>query len=624
MYKKILLDISRKPNIFTTEFKKSKKFTDVIDILVDAYNVDLDADYNEDLLKIPIAVLKKIDIQNIGFKKINTKINYDYKIKLGKIFLDLYTKKFNDSENSDYRLFGRGVRNPVLLKEWALDTQERLKISFGTPNLRGPVEAYSISPKGVVRNEYHMSSEKQTSLSTNESYGNKMTDVISTNLQRFNKMLGTTYDVNDSSADIISGNIRSSMNETRRSVIHSIIQEMNNSHGSSTLDKTSINTSHASITESPGIDLKLSATHHKFKVVVPIEITTEIHNVCLTWCPTIRNPFMYIRGKLTDVYNKAYSEYITQHYVPRLKKPYINFIKNDISVSEYICAVDNDDNDDDDDNDDLYTTNHTLKIKYDAASVAYSDTMNIAHTFEQRTETFRDDSDIFTWNFSATDDDNGEIKIHAEVINRDPSSTIEGTLKCTVSIFSYSQDSITAMENHDTDLANRDFEILSRMSQARQYASMKQRKFIENYERLGIIQKTVFDELIRSISMTTFNNTAIYKEKIRNCIDWSRAKVNFKFANMSALYRPELPPDHFLNSTKVTLFLPILQKSEKIFGDTYNLLTLTSMPNNTVLEYIRVRRTELRENPDLLDKIKSEMIIGDHIESVMSNHDHAT
>ena len=90
------------------------------------------------------------------------------------------------------------------------------------------------------------------------------------------------------------------------------------------------------------------------------------------------------------------------------------------------------------------------------------------------------------------------------------------------------------------------------------------------------------------------------------------------------LYETVLSPYHFLNVQGVRFFLPINTDAEAIFFDTMRNVVDSNWRSlfDSIQDYIKSQRNELKklpENQRLIDSYDSEIILGRHLEAVLSN-----
>jgi hypothetical protein len=104
--------------------------------------------------------------------------------------------------------------------------------------------------------------------------------------------------------------------------------------------------------------------------------------------------------------------------------------------------------------------------------------------------------------------------------------------------------------------------------------------------------------------------------------------MRFEPADMNAMAYPQLPPSHFMNALGIRFILPIHRSAESTFFDalqtgagTY-FRTAALAVRTYVDGYRTVVEAAKTAEPDklVLDSFKSEMVLGRHLEAVLSEH----
>jgi hypothetical protein len=388
-------------------------------------------------------------------------------------------------------------------------------------------------------------------------------------------------------------------------------------------DRNLTNTSVTTAYSIPGVDDRKSCTVHRFKVALPVNSKILLFNVGLSWTPRIINPFMALRETIRRVYDETVLEYETQYYVPEPVEPPVVWERYTASTDKLI--------------------EEGAFWEWDTASVDKSFTINVNPTpgrydkpdfssysvsWNQNEGFFNDDPD--TWSIWLEDlaYTVGEISGRIRMETTDNGADFDGTAHIEIPMLRWSEETVSARANFEAQQQEHELKKQAIAAQARQYAKIKQREVIERHERLDSIIKIVFEELIRrSCSFGTGASVSYYSEIIKRCINWEHAKIIFESANMANLHYPEFPPDHFMNSPAVRIFLPVNRRSEDILLDTLeecgNFLMRNSVED--IREKINEKRTELEENgPELLDEFDTQVVIGDHLEAVLSKYEHGT
>jgi hypothetical protein len=205
----------------------------------------------------------------------------------------------------------------------------------------------------------------------------------------------------------------------------------------------------------------------------------------------------------------------------------------------------------------------------------------------------------------------------------------QGYVTITIPVLRYDDATVTRLAAHQVALRDYGYQREALAAQATQYAAIKQREFIERHERLTVLNSIVFEALIKRVCMPLDGpNVSYYKEIIARCLDWTRAKIAFEPGRMDALAYPDYPADHFVNSPGVRFFLPIIRTAEVNFFDTltacgtFQVRVSVEAARNAVAA-ARARIQAAPNGVERIDQFATEMVLGEHIEAVMSQHDHA-
>jgi hypothetical protein len=171
-------------------------------------------------------------------------------------------------------------------------------------------------------------------------------------------------------------------------------------------------------------------------------------------------------------------------------------------------------------------------------------------------------------------------------------------------------------------------------AQARRYARLKKEELIARYaDNPDELRDFTFVSLMRKMFGNADGHWSYYAGVIKSCIDWDKARMEHEPADPDNLVANGLSPYHFLNVRAVRFFLPLHEASEEAFFEAVG----NTLDNNwralfdTVKDYIE-RQREIVENlnasddPDdraqiTLDRYDSDMVLGRHLEAVLSNTD---
>jgi hypothetical protein len=510
-----------------------------------------------------------------------------------------------------------GFTPGYLVREWAFSRRERMELVFGTPDLRGPLAADPVPPGGLLRREDYRSTSTELALLTEEERRATTQEALGITTGTLRRALGSVYYSGAGAVNQLASQASNNLlAEERRSVVLSLIQEFSESRLQTNLSLQAQSSSSTTEIRAPGVDPRLAATHHRFKVVVPVTATVEMYDVGLTWSPRIFNPFFLLRQAVRNSYREARDSHLMQYYVPEPVRPGIVFEQYTVTENVYLDSGDNDAR-----VSKSFTIHLNITNRHDQP-----DFVNAVAEFHQDRGTWRNDSDQWTVGFEIDSYSGGTIRGRVFVEMEDEDNW-QGYVYITIPVLRYSQDSVNALAAHE--IAMRDYELKRQAleAQAHQYARIKQREFIERHERLTVLNRIVFDALIRRVCMPTLGpHVSYYKEIIARCIDWSHAKIEFEPARMDSLAFPDYPADHFVNSPGVRFFLPVIHVAENTLFDTLAACGTFQARASVVnaQNAIAAERARLQGNgPDQLDRFATEMVLGEHIEAVMSHHDQA-
>ena len=163
--------------------------------------------------------------------------------------------------------------------------------------------------------------------------------------------------------------------------------------------------------------------------------------------------------------------------------------------------------------------------------------------------------------------------------------------------------------------------------QARKYAALKREELTRKYEsNIDDLKDYAFTSLIKKMFSNNMvdENWSYYLGIIRSCIDWDKSRIDPEPCDIEALYENVLSPYHFLNVQAVRFFLPINIGAEAIFFDTMRNVVDQNWRSlfDTVEQYMTDQREKFQELPEekrLIDSYDSELILGRHLEAVLSN-----
>jgi hypothetical protein len=502
------------------------------------------------------------------------------------------------------------------VREWAYSRKERSTLEFGTPDLRGPVAAEPVTPQGSYTRELYTASRTEAITQRRELERSMSQEEERFGSASLRRALDKVYYSGAGALDQLTSQASNSLlREDRRSAVLSLVRQWSEERELLQREAMRSTTSTTSTWEAPGIDPKLAATHHRLNVVVPVDVAVDMYDVGLTWAPRIFNPFFELRQAIRDVYDQAYTEHVQRYYVPEPTRPAI--------VWDTYTAV----------TDILMEGEEQVTARFEITLAPSdreqrADLDNARVTWNQDESFWNDDPDHFVAVLQDLNFSGGRITGKVRLETDDGGADFQGTAHIEVPILRFAQETVNALAQYELDLQDAELRRDALAAQARQYARVKQREFIERHESRDDIRKIVFEALIRSVCTSAMSaHHSYFKEIIARTIDWTGSKIEFESAPLNALAFPDFPPDHFTNSLAVRFFLPIVKVAEETLFDA--LEACGSFQVRASVQHARdmidAERTRLaNDGPDRLDQFSTEMVIGEHIEAVMSHHDMAS
>lgn len=501
------------------------------------------------------------------------------------------------------------------VNEWALTRRERMRLVFGTPDLRGPLGAEPVGPSGTFRREDYSAVQQELSVLTGQARQERRTEATGISVGTLRRRLDAVYYAGTGSLNQLTSQASNSLLlEERREVVTAMMREVSESREQSILESTVRATATTVTREALGVDPRLAATHHRFRVVVPVDTTVEMYDVGLTWSPRVTNPGFALRRAIRDVRRNAYRAFRHQYYVPEPVAPRI--VWDTDTVTKHIFIDD--------------STNGQIHRDF---SITLASTEGDAHPnfnawsakWESNDSFWNDDPDHVSIELANPAFSGGVISGTVILDSDEGNFDWEGSVKISVPVLRYSQDTVNAMVQHEIELRDYQLKRQALEAQARQYAAIKEREFIERHEAREPMLKLVFYELVRRVCVPWLApHISYYKEILWRCIDWQGAKMDFEPAQLDALSYPEFPADHLTNASGVRLFLPVHKGAETNFFDVLSAVGTAAVRASAeaALNHITAIRAGLAANGSTtLDQFTTAMTIGEHIEAVMSNHD---
>lgn len=520
----------------------------------------------------------------------------------------------------------------TISREWALQRHEELVLALGKPVLRGPIGATSVAPRSK---RVHTETETRTiiderSRSTREQRRTQQSQG-SLSAERFRQSLDNLSEVGIASASSFSNDstLLSTLSEQRRSAIDSVVREISSANEETTLRRSELVTGRSTEYTTEGKDEHRATTELAFQVVVPVDASVRLRGFGLAWCPRVISPFLKLHGVIAAFEADQKAAYIAQHYVPLPVKP---ALKTDTRTEVFEVQIDGDDPIN------TKTFSRTFELT-DPNSFIDLDGITAVHRngayadFDWNERWNLDDLEKATARVSglALSADGKRLTGTAVLETTDPEFFNRSFVTITVPILTFTDETVAALAAHEQAQQERSFKEAEVRSRAAQLAALKRDELIASYESRISLQSEAFRALIRRVfADANKEELSLIEELVYRCIRWDDASIEYESQPMDHLPYPQLPPDHFMNCPAIRFFLPIAANAEALLFETFakSGQSYHETSASRVLEVLGDARSMAKSvSPDgtkSLDSFPTEIIIGRHLEAVLSHSEFST
>lgn len=509
--------------------------------------------------------------------------------------------------------------------EWAFVRSEKVTLDLQRPLFRGPVSVNCVSPKSeltITETESRLATSGTFTLSTSRD------DLIEYNSisSEITSKLGTLFDYGSNLGQTMSeqGYTQDSLKSEKRSRVESALREISQQNTTAAMSTQTLSSSEIREYRTEGKDPKFATSELSFEVFSPVRVKHYINDIGAVWTPRVNNPFAALRSNLTEYYNKTFNDYILENYVIDPAEP--------IPSYESVNRVTQDTTKENDPG--TFTKTVTFKLTENEIATGYLFGEDIQLEFHQHCDWYEncyDEGDRWM-HIDSVDRHGGDswvdvkIKYHVDnVTGNDPDRTW-----ITVSIDKYKETEAYRQQMNEYEHTVEKTNPARRNAikvQARKYAALKRDELIRKYENnFDQLKDYAFISLMRKLFSNNLGDQdwSYYLGIIRTCIDWDKSRIDPEPCSIKDLYETVLSPYHFLNVKGVRFFLPINTNAEAIFFDTMRNVVDSNWRSlfDTVQKYIKSQRDELKklsEDQRLIDSYDSEIILGRHLEAVLSN-----
>lgn len=517
-------------------------------------------------------------------------------------------------------------------REWAFQRVERLDLNLGQPVFRGPFNAESISPNSELTIAESFTSEQfdlsETLVGKTEQRSTERGTFTSS---RFQSALSNMTESGVSNENSFSqdSTLLNTLREQRREVIDRTLTNISNENEQRSVTASRITTSTSRSYTTRGKDSVFATTELAFQVSAPVHAQVMLEDVNMVWAPSIPSPFLQLHRIIRNQERSSEREYIVQNYVIDPVSPFKDYERETINKELSISG------------DDRYQSRF-FDIPIDARYSTGGWELDIsATTLDFRNGT----SDDYDWTefFSSNGDDlenwsthfksiyqeGNRIKGEAVLETTDPEWANAGFFTFGFILRRLSERSRAELRAYEAEKETAVAEQGAVNSRAKQYAKLRKDELITYYENSLDLREEAFNALIYQVFQgTPSRHYSYYKEIIRSSINWNTATMIFEANPATGLPYPEFGRAHFMNSSGIRFILPILRGAEDAFfeaigknGNDYYKSSAEKVRGFT--DAYRSRVEELKEiDPKalILDDYTREIVIGRHLEAVLSKH----
>jgi hypothetical protein len=514
-------------------------------------------------------------------------------------------------------------------REWGFRRTERLNIRVGTPTLRGPFHAEAVAPNSkltVSESTLHevVTFREQGSARSSTRTNEASTLTAGTFRQALSHM--TEDGISNESAFSQDTTLFETLRERRREAIDRTVTQISsaNEERSGMVGRTATSSARSYVTR--GKDPHFATTEVAFQVAAPIDVEVLLEAVGFVWCPRIMAPFIYLHQVIADYERLARREYLEQNLVIDPVRP--PELYETASFKREI-AIDGD------------TSYQSKNFKFDIPAGYLSWELDVAATdVHFRNGTWGD----YNWDEAGNLDDlenweewissiarvGNAVEGTAVLETTDPEWLNRGFLTFDIVMRTLTEASRAALMAYELDREEAAAQRRAVLVRADQYARMRRDELIEHYSSSLDLQEEAFSHLIQQVFRGgNPDHVSYYKEVVRSCIGWSNAAMRFEpNTNTSSLPFPHLPPAHFMNALGIRFILPVLDTAEDAFFEAMETGAGTYYSESAARarQYVesyreRVEQLKADGSPELiLDQYTSELVLGRHLEAVLSEH----
>jgi hypothetical protein len=513
-------------------------------------------------------------------------------------------------------------------REWAFRRTERLSIAVGTPTLRGPFATEAVAPASkLVLSESNV--QEVVSFSTQGSTHSRTQASESANFSAatFRQALAHMSEegINSEGAFSQETTLFDSLRERRREAIERTLTQVSSSNEQRSGTVTRSVTSQSRSYTTRGKDAVHATTEVSFQVAAPVDVEVRLEDVGLVWCPRLPSPFIALHRLITEHEQESRADYIAQNFVSDPARPPEYY---ETTTFRHEIGIDG--------NRSPQVISFNIPIPSQFMDWTLDDDACIA---DYRNGTSADYQEYDRWNWDDLENWNvrfvsiqriaGVVTGSAVFSTTDTEILNRGFITIDIVMKRLTEDSRAAIAAFDLDHQEAAAQRRAVEVRAKQYARLRRDELIEQYEGSLELREEAFSGLVRTVFQGGYaSHLSYWREILRSCIDWSAAGMRFEPADMNAMAYTHLPPSHFMNAQGIRFILPIHRSAEDAFFEALKggAGTYFQKAAAKVCAYVDGYRKIVEEakasEPDklVLDQFASELVLGRHLEAVLSEH----
>ena len=525
--------------------------------------------------------------------------------------------------------------NIVNSREWAFFRKEHVDIQLQTPKLRGPVSVNAVSPESELFIQQSKSVSTQSLIGNSQNLSSvSSSSVILSNQVKSN--LGTLFDFGSNLGTSMSeqGFSRDTNRSEKRSIVESTLSEVSQNNAMQTLSGSSTNSTQVREYRTEGKDDKYATTEVAFEVFSPVKITHYLDAIGTVWCPRILNPYRELITLINEYEEMIRREYISENKIVNPSAPIPSYESYTDHVYETTKKTSIDD-------DEVFEESVVVELTAGEVRDGYIFDNKVTCRFKQDDTCTTDALSVSQYKvFPATIEvvSGKKVLVHTKykIIDENTINPDSVWLEFTLTTYRYSQVYLEQLKDYEQTV---NFVNPARTDaiavQAKKYARLKREELIKKYEiSISDLKDFNFTSLMKDMFMNNSGNKgwSYYHGVIKSCIDWNKATYEIEPGTANALLELGKSPYHFLNADAIRFFLPVHTHSEEAFFEAVGNSVDSDWREmfDEVKDYIDQQRSlveKMRErmSPDdikqlTLDEYDSEIVLGRHLESVLSNH----